>query len=253
MDLPGFSWRNNLLPALVLMVGLLFSAGLVQQQAQAQQVAQTEAAQAPSASGGKSTPEAQSPEAKQEEKDLNEAYLHSSSVKWIAAKLGMSVDTAATAFQVTNFAILAGLVSWFLFKTMPGVFRARNSAIQKHLVDARTATEEASARLSSVEDRLSKLDGQIAAMRAQAEKDSAADEQRIKASVEEEKQKILASAEQEIATAMTQARRQLQQYAAELAIEQAANKLVVSAETDRLLVQGFARRLAGDDSKDGQN
>ena len=37
------------------------------------------------------------------------------------------------------------------------------------------------------------------------------------------------------------------------AIEQAARRLVVSAETDRLLVQGFARRLAGDDSKEGQN
>ena len=46
-------------------------------------------------------------------------------------------------------------------------------------------------------------------MRAQAEKDSAADEQRIKASVEEEKQKILAAAEQEIAAATTQAQRQI--------------------------------------------
>jgi F-type H+-transporting ATPase subunit b len=104
-----------------------------------------------------------------------------------------------------------------------------------------------------VEDRLSKLDSQIAAMRAQAEKDSALDEQRIAASVEEEKQRILAAAEQEIAAATALAQRQLQQYAAELAIEQAAHKLVVTAETDRLLVQSFAQRLAGDDSKKGQN
>ena len=62
-------------------------------------------------------------------------------------------------------------------------------------------------------------------MRAQAEKDSALDEQRIKATVEEEKKKILASAEQEIASATAQAHRQLQQYAADLAIEQAARKL----------------------------
>ena len=140
-----------------------------------------------------------------------------------------------------------------LVKILPKAFRSRNSAIQKHLVDARTATEEATARLSSVEERLSKLDGQIAAMQAQAEKDSAADEQRIKASVEDEKKKILAAAEQEIAAATTQAQRQIQQYAAELAIEQAARKLVVSAETDRLLVQNFARRLGVDDSKEGQN
>jgi F-type H+-transporting ATPase subunit b len=195
----------------------------------------------------------QAPEEKKAEPDENDAYLHSASVKFIGSKLGMTTEQASTAFQVANFSVLAVLVLWFLIKTLPGVFRSRNASIQKHLVDARTATEEASARLNSVEARLSKLDDQIAGMRAQAEKDSALDEQRIKSSVEDEKQKILTAAEQEIAAATTQAQRQLQQYAAELAIEQAARKLVVSAETDRLLVQSFARRLGGDDSKEGQN
>jgi hypothetical protein len=37
------------------------------------------------------------------------------------------------------------------------------------------------------------------------------------------------------------ARREIQKYAAELAIEQAARKLVVTAETDRLLVESFAQ------------
>ena len=132
-------------------------------------------------------------------------------------------------------------------KALPKTFRARNTAIQKHLVDARTATEEANARLGNVEARLASLDEQIAAMRTQAEKDSALDEQRIKAAAEEEKQKILAAAEQEIAAATLQAHRQLQKYAAELAIEQASRKLVMSAETDRLLIQNFAARLGAAD------
>jgi F-type H+-transporting ATPase subunit b len=131
--------------------------------------------------------------------------------------------------------------------------RNRTQAIQKSLGDARTATEEARARLTAVEERLSKLDGEIAAMRTHAEQASVAEEQRIKASVEDEKKKILAAAEQEIAAATMHAQKRLQQHAAELAIEQAARKLVVSAETDRLLVQGFAQRLGGDESKKGQN
>lgn len=188
-----------------------------------------------------------------QEKDENDAYLHSKSVTAIGAKLGMSPERAATVFQVANFTVLAVLVLWFLARALPKTFRERGDAIQKHLVDARTATEEASARLSGLEVRLGKLDAQIAAMRAQAEKDSASDEARIKASVEDEKQKILLAAEQEIQAATTQAQRQIQKYAAELAIEQAARKLVVSAETDRLLVQDFARRLAGEESKGGQN
>jgi F-type H+-transporting ATPase subunit b len=149
--------------------------------------------------------------------------------------------------------VLALLVGWFLVKTLPKTFRDRNAAIQKQLVDARAASEEASARLKSVETRLGKLDEQIAQLRSQAEKDSVQDEQRIKASVEEEKKKILSAAELEIVAATAQARRQIQQYAADLAIDQAAKKLVVSAETDRLLVQNFARRLAGESGKEGQN
>jgi F-type H+-transporting ATPase subunit b len=207
----------------------------------------------PAGGGRLSTPEAQSPEKNKQEVDEDDAYLHSPAVRKLGAMIGLNAEQAATAFTVANFVVLAVLVGWFLLKTLPKTFRDRTSAIQKDLVDARTATEEASARLNSVEDRLSKLDEQIAAMRAQAEKDSALDEQRIKASVEEDKRKVLAAAEQEIVAATAMAQRQLQQYAAELAIDQAARKLVVTAETDRLLVQDFARRLMVDDSKEGHN
>jgi F-type H+-transporting ATPase subunit b len=200
-----------------------------------------------------SVPEAQAPEKSKPEADENDAYRKSPAVTGLGAKFGLNPDQSATAFEVTNFVLLAVLVGWALLKFLPKALRDRNTTIQKHLVDARTATEEARGRLSSVEDRLSKLDGEIAAMRAQAEQDSAKEEQRIRASVEDEKNKILASAEQEIVAATMHAQKQLQQHAAELAIEQAARKLVVSAETDRLLVQGFAQRLAGDESKKGQN
>ena len=208
----------------------------------------------PASGGGRlSTPEAQSPEKNKHEEDENDAYRHSPTVQKLGAMVGLNAEQAATAFTFLNFVVLAVLVGWYLAKSLPKTFRDRNTSIQKDLVDARTATEEASARLNSVEQRLSKLDEQIAALRAQADKDSAHDEQRIRASIEEDKQKIVAAAEQEIAAATALAQRQIQQYAAELAIDQAARKLVVSAETDRLLVQSFARRLTGDDSKGGQN
>jgi F-type H+-transporting ATPase subunit b len=174
-------------------------------------------------------------------------------VQKLGKMMGMSTETAATSFEVANFAVLALLLGFALLKTMPKLLRDRSAAIQKHLVDARVATEEANARLSSVEDRLAKLDGQIAEMRAQAEKDAATEEQRMRAAVENEKTRILAAADQEIASASMMAQRTLQRYAAELAIEQAARKLVVTAETDRLLVQNFARRLTGNDSNGGQN
>lgn len=235
---------KRLLPALA-MAALLF--------APVRHASSQEATPAASPAAQQSTSEAQSSEASKKEVDENDEYLHSPAVRALGAKLGMNAEQAATAFTVANFLVLAVLVGWLLVKTLPKTFRDRNTAIQRHLVNARTVTEEARARLSSVEDRLSKLDDQIAAIRAQAEKDSALDEQRIKAGVEAEKQKILAAAEQEITAATSLAQRQIQRYAAELAIDQAAHKLVVTAETDRLIVQNFARRLTGDDSKEGLN
>lgn len=235
---------KRLLPALA-MAALLF--------APVRHASSQEATPVASPAAQQSTSEAQSSEASKKEVDENDEYLHSPAVRALGAKLGMNAEQAATAFTVANFLVLAVLVGWLLVKTLPKTFRDRNTAIQRHLVNARTVTEEARARLSSVEDRLSKLDDQIAAIRAQAEKDSALDEQRIKAGVEAEKQKILADAEQEIKAATSLAQRQIQRYAAELAIDQAAHKLVVTAETDRLIVQNFARRLTGDDSKEGLN
>jgi F-type H+-transporting ATPase subunit b len=227
----------------ILFVGALL-APMQSLRAQAAPVATTQAA---------ATPAVESSATSEQEMDEKAVYRHSEMVKKVGSMLGMNPEQAATSFEIFNFAILAILLVWLLVKTLPKTFRNRSGVIQKQLVDARTATEEAAARLSGVEARLSKLDEQIAAMRAQSEKDSAADEQRIKASVEEDKQKIVTAAEHEIAAATTHARRQLQQYAAELAIDQAAQKLVVSAETDRLLVQAFASRLAGEDPKGGQN
>ena len=193
-----------------------------------------------------STPVATVPEKRQEERDESYEFSHSAAVTKFGAFLGLNTEQAATAFEIFNFLILAIGVGWVLLKTLPKTFRERSSAIQKQLVDARTATEEANARLNSVEARLSKLDGQIAGMRSQAEADSVKEEHRIRASVEEEKAKILAAAEAEIQSATAAARRDIQQFAAGLAIEQAARKLVVTADTDRLLVESFARQLTGD-------
>lgn len=186
--------------------------------------------------------------AKQTVLSETDQYRMSAPVVKLGALLGMKPETAANVFTIFNIVILFAGVGYGLMKMLPKAFRDRSTAIQKHLVDARTATEEATARLNSVEDRLAKLDDQIAAMRAQAEADAERDEQRILASVEDEKNKILAAAEADIQSATTMARREIQKYAAELAIEQASRKLVVTPETDRLLVESFAHKL-GEGSK----
>jgi F-type H+-transporting ATPase subunit b len=202
--------------------------------------------QAPANAGESSMPVNAVPAKTEEVKDENDEYRHSAAVQKLGKMVGLNAEQAATAFTVFNFLVLAIGVGFVMLKTLPKAFRARTSSIQKQLVDARTATEEASARLNSVEARLAKLDDQIAEMRSHAEADAAKEEQRIRANVEEEKSKILAAAESEIQSATAAARRDIQQFAAGLAIEQAARKLVVTAETDRLLIENFARHLTGE-------
>ena len=203
--------------------------------------------------GGEQAAPASTEAGKDAEREVDETaeYKNSKMVQLIGSKLGMSKEAAGNVFMWLNFSVLALVLIYALAKTLPKMFRDRTSVLQKELSDARSATEEASVRLNSVEDRLAKLDEQIAAMKAQAEKDAAGEEQRFRAAAEEEKGKILASAEQEIASATQQAQRQLQQYAAGLAVEQAAKHLVITAETDRLLIKNFAQRLS--ENKGGQN
>jgi F-type H+-transporting ATPase subunit b len=191
------------------------------------------------------------PEKRAQEKDETEEYRHSAMVQKFGHMLGMNAEQAATAFTVVNFLILVVGLGYLALKILPRVFKDRSSAIQRHLVEARTATEEASARLKAVEARLGRLDEDIAGMRRQAEADAEREDRRAQTTLEQESAKIVAAAENEIQAAAAAARRDLQRHAAELAVDQAARKLVISAETDRLLVEGFAQQLAG--KAGGQN
>lgn len=186
----------------------------------------------------------------QEQQSETSAYRHSAAVQAVGRKLGLQPETAARLFEFINFAVLAFGILWLLVKKLPQVLRTRSERIASELIEARTVTEDANKRLNGVEQRLSKLDQEIASIRAQSEVEIQRDEARMKDQLEQEKIKIVAAAEQEIASASAHAQRDLKQYAAALAIEQAARSLNLTADTDRALVANFAASLG---SKREQN
>lgn len=251
---PRLRWVIRSLPRfalLGLLLGLLL-AGLPHVLSHAQVPVQARALVQDSGSPGeRSTPISASPEKREQEVDENDAYRHSKGVTRLGAAVGMSADQAATVFTILNFLILAILIGYFALKLLPGMFRERSSSIRRRLVEARGATDEASGRLKAIEDRLSRLDDEIAAMRKQIEAETEREERKIEASVRDEVAKIVTAAESEIAAATATARRDLQRHAADLAIQYAAKRLVVTAEADRRLIASFAGRLAGE--KGGQN
>ena len=201
-----------------------------------------------SATGANSDAAAKMPPVdKPETRSQDEEFRHSPKVQAMARILHIDVDTAAQIFQDLNSAILILAVLFFLFKFLPKVFRNRTATLQKQLVEARSATEEANDRLTAVEARLSKLDLDIAAIRRQSERDSQEDEQRIKRSLEDERRRIIDSAEHEIEAAGAAAQRQLKRFAAELAVDRAARGLQLTPEMDRVMIQRFGQELTSND------
>lgn len=184
------------------------------------------------------------PEPKESSGENNDELKHSSSVKLLARITGLSVDGAYWLAVILNFVVVAAFIYWISKKNLPAVFRNRTATIQKSLQEARAASEDANQRLAQIEARLGKLDDEIAQMRATSEKEAAAEEERIKASAEEEARHIIESAEQEITAAAKAARRDLTSYAADLAVSLAAKQIRVDANTDQALVRQFAQQLS---------
>ncbi len=182
-----------------------------------------------------------------EEEDETAVYKTSPSVRAIGRLLGLSPRASSAVFEYFNFLILAGVVIFYLAKALPGLFRERQKKIDQQLVEARAATEEANQRLQVVEDRLGRLDQQIEELRRHAEQESAADEVRIKQSIEDERKKVVAAATDEIGAATAAAQTSLRKFAAELAMDRAASRLELTEPQDRLLVHEFGAGLTGAD------
>jgi len=178
-------------------------------------------------------------------------FKHSPAVKWISKLTGLSLEESYLLLMGTNFLIVAAVIVWISRKNLPAALRNRTAMIQKAIEEARQASAEANRRLGEIESRLSKLDVEIGEMRAAAEKEAAAEEERIKAAAEEDARKIVESVGQEVATAVRTARRELTAYAADLAVALAKKSIHIDSATDQTLVQHFARQLSnGDERKD---
>jgi F-type H+-transporting ATPase subunit b len=188
------------------------------------------------------------------DEDGNAKLKHSSSVQMVSKLTGLDLESAYWLCMALNFAVIAGVVFWFSKKKLPQAFRNRTASIQKAMEEARKASEEANRRLGDIESRLSRLDSEVEEMRASAEREATAEEERIKVAAAEEARKIIASAEQEIAAAAKSARRELTAYAADLAVALARKQIQVDAATDQALVSNFARHIAasGDVPKGGK-
>jgi F-type H+-transporting ATPase subunit b len=147
--------------------------------------------------------------------------------------------------KIANFAILAGLIGWFIGKNAGPFFAARTESIRKDLDESQRQNQDAQARAGEVEKRLAHLEADIAALRAESQQEIQAETERLRARTTEDIAKIRSHGEQEIASAGKAARLELKQYAAELAVSLAQEKIRarMTPSVENELVQGFVQNL----------
>ena len=156
-------------------------------------------------------------------------------------------ETATEIFKWINFAIVAGAVLWVCLKKAPGFFLGRAEAIGSAITKAGNAKAAADAQLREAETKLSSLDKEVAELRAFAERESAAEVERIRAVTRSDMGKIAAAAKSEIEAAERAARLELKAMAAKLAVDGAETLLQkqLTAQAQSALVSNFVKSLEG--------
>ncbi|MCL4522610.1 MAG: ATP synthase F0 subunit B [Acidobacteria bacterium] len=154
-------------------------------------------------------------------------------------------STTGLVFRILNFLIIA-YGAWYLFaKKLPGAFHARAEGIAASISDAARAKQEAERLLREAEEKTAQLGQEVAAMRATAQRDAAAEAERIRAATREEAAKIERAAEMEIQAAERAARMELKALGAQLAVERAEGALrgKMTPATEAALFRAFVGDL----------
>jgi len=158
-----------------------------------------------------------------------------------------ATERATEIFKWINFAIVAGVIVWVFGKLLPPVFRKRAEAVSSAITIATSAKAAAEVQLHDAETRLANLQKEVAELRAFAERESAAEVERLRAATLSDIQKIAAAAKAEIEAAERAARLELKGLAANLAVDGAESLLVkqLTPKAQESLIGNFVKNLEG--------
>ena len=150
-------------------------------------------------------------------------------------------------FRWIQFIVVFGGVGYLLAKKAPAYFRRRAETIVASITESTKVREEAKRHLREAEEKLRRLDQELAEMRQGAQREAAAEAERIRAATQDDAKKIERAAQGEIDAAERAARMELKALAARLAVERAEVLIrkQMTPQTESALLQSFTRNLAG--------
>ncbi|MBZ5634406.1 MAG: hypothetical protein LAO55_14890 [Acidobacteriia bacterium] len=144
-----------------------------------------------------------------------------------------------------NFAILAVGLGYLMAKNLPGLFSARTKEIQSGISEAQQMKQDAERRSAEMDARLNSLGADIEKFRTQSAAEMQQEGDRISRETAAQVKKIEQQAAVEIESVGKTARRQLKEYAAELALGLAEERLRsrIDGAAESALVDDFVRDL----------
>ena len=146
-----------------------------------------------------------------------------------------------------NLFLFIGALVYILRRPIGEALRTRREGIRRDLMRAQEERNAALAKLEEVDARLAQLDAEVAAIREQAQREAAAEHERIARSTEDEARKLREQAQREIENAGKAARADLRRYAAEQSVRLAEEMIrrEMRPEDDARLMQGYVEDLGG--------
>jgi F0F1-type ATP synthase membrane subunit b/b' len=152
-------------------------------------------------------------------------------------------------WKFVNLAVFVGALVFILTRKvrLGEAFRARKETIKSELARAQQERDAALAKLKEVQERLARLDAEVATIQEQSKREASEERERIVTSTQVEIKKLGEQAQREIESAGKAAKHELRVYAAETSVRLAEEiiRREMKPEDDARLIQRNVQELGG--------
>lgn len=155
--------------------------------------------------------------------------------------------------KAVNFAILAGVLVYFLKTPLTGYLTSRIARVRQDLVAAAETRETATRQLAELEAKLKGLPAELEALKRRGAEEIAAERVRIEQAAEAERQRLLEHTRHEIEMRFRLAKRELLEHAADLAVGLASERIrrSITPEDQARLVDRYTAQLPAPSGQGG--
>lgn len=150
-----------------------------------------------------------------------------------------------TVWKIANFAILVGVLVYFLRTPLMGYLDGRIGKVREDLVTAAQTREAATRALAEIDARLKALPAELAALKQRGAEDIAAERVRIQETAEAERQRLLEHTRREIDMRFRVAKRELLELTANLAVGVASERIKssITPEDQARMIDRYSAQL----------